>query len=51
MNSEFFYIKPNDNIIVNPNNPKVKESGFVGNIGTVLTIASLALSITILLSR
>lgn len=51
MNSEYYYMKPNDQIIVNPNNPKVKESGFVGNINTVLTIASLALSITILLSR
>lgn len=51
MNSEYYYIKPNDNIIVNQNNPRVKESGFIGNIGTVLTIASLALSITILLSR
>lgn len=51
MNSEYYYIKPNDQIIVNQNNPRVKESGFIGNIGTVLTIASLALSITILLSR
>lgn len=51
MNTEYYFIKPNDNIIVNQNNPKVKESGFIGNIGTVLTIASLALSITILLSR
>ena len=51
MNSEYFYIKPNDNIIVNPNNPKVKESGFVSNVGTLLTVASLALSITILLTR
>jgi len=51
MNSEYYYIKPNDNIIVNQNNPRVKESGFVGNVGTVLTIASLALSITILLTR
>ena len=51
MNGEYYYVKPNDNIIVNPNNPKIKESGFVGNVGTILTIASLALSITILLSR
>lgn len=51
MNSEYYFVKPNDNIIVNQNNPRVKESGFIGNIGTVLTIASLALSITILLSR
>jgi len=51
MDSEFYFIKPNDVIIVNPNNPRVKNAGFVGNVGTVLTIASLALSITILLSR
>ncbi|MBU2927572.1 polysaccharide biosynthesis/export family protein [Winogradskyella psychrotolerans] len=51
MNSEFYYIKPNDLIVVNPNDTKVKESGFIGNIGTVLTIASLALTITILLAR
>ncbi|MHA7842211.1 MAG: polysaccharide biosynthesis/export family protein [Winogradskyella sp.] len=51
MNSEFYFIKPNDNIIVNPNNPKVKSAGFVGNVSTILTIASLALSVTILLTR
>ncbi|WP_369997319.1 polysaccharide biosynthesis/export family protein [Winogradskyella sp.] len=51
MNSEFYFIKPNDVIVVNPNNPRVKNAGFVGDVGTVLTIASLALSITILLSR
>lgn len=51
MNSEFYFVKPNDMIVVNPNNPRVKESGFIGNVGTVLTIASLALSITILLTR
>ncbi len=51
MNSEFYFIKPNDVIVVNPNEPRVKNAGFVGNIGTVLTIASLALSVTILLTR
>ena len=51
MNSEYYYIKPNDVIIVNPNNPRVKNAGFVGNVGTVLTIASLVLSSIILLSR
>ncbi|MFK7833719.1 MAG: polysaccharide biosynthesis/export family protein [Winogradskyella sp.] len=51
MNSEFYFIKPNDVIVVHPNNPRVKNAGFIGDIGTVLTIASLALSITILLSR
>jgi polysaccharide export outer membrane protein len=51
MNSEYYYIKPNDTVIVNPNNPRVKNAGFVGNVGTVLTIASLLLSSIILLTR
>ncbi|WP_179343801.1 polysaccharide biosynthesis/export family protein [Winogradskyella ursingii] len=51
LNSEFYFIKPNDVIVVNPNNPQVKRAGFIGDVGTVLTIASLALSITILLTR
>jgi polysaccharide export outer membrane protein len=51
MNSPYYFVKPNDLIVVNPNNPRVKNAGYVSNIGTVLTIASLALSITILLTR
>ncbi|WP_299119755.1 polysaccharide biosynthesis/export family protein [uncultured Winogradskyella sp.] len=51
MNSEFYFVRPNDFIIVNQNNPRVKNAGFVKDVGTILTIASLALSITILLSR
>lgn len=51
MNSDYYFIRPNDVIVVNPNNPRVKNAGFIGNIGTVLTIASLALSVTILLTR
>lgn len=51
LNSEFYFIKPNDVIVINPNNPKVKKAGFVGDVGTILTIASLALSVTILLTR
>lgn len=51
MNSEYYFIKPNDMIVVNPNEPKVKSSGFIGNVGTVATVISLALSITILLTR
>ena len=51
MNSEYYFIKPNDLIVVNPNDPKVKSSGFIGNVGTVATVISLVLSITILLTR
>ncbi|MDT0559373.1 polysaccharide biosynthesis/export family protein [Ichthyenterobacterium sp. W332] len=51
LNNPYYTIQPNDIIYVNQNNPKVKTAGFVGNVGTVLTIASLALSVTILLTR
>lgn len=51
MNSEYYYIKPNDQIIVNQNNPRVMNSGYIGSTGTILTIASLLLSVAVLLSR
>lgn len=51
MKSDYYFIKPNDVVVVNPNNPKVKSSGFIGNVGTVATVISLVLSITILLTR
>lgn len=50
-NSPYYRIKPNDVVIVNPNSTKVKSAGFIGNSGTVLTIASLVLSSIILLTR
>ncbi len=51
LDSPYYFIKPNDVISVNPNNPKVKSAGFIGNAATVLTIASLVLSSIILLTR
>ena len=51
MNSDFYFVKPNDVIIVNPNEKSVKSAGIIGNIGTVLTIASVTLSAIILLTR
>ncbi|MFK7782566.1 polysaccharide biosynthesis/export family protein [Psychroserpens sp.] len=51
MNSEFFFVKPNDTIIVNPNNPKVKSAGYIGNIGTLLGVTSIILSSIVLLTR
>jgi polysaccharide export outer membrane protein len=51
MDSEFYFVKPNDVIIVNPNDPRVKNAGFISDIGVLLTIASLALSVAVLLSR
>jgi len=51
MNSQYYFIKPNDLIIVNPNNPKIKSAGFVGSVGTVATVLSIAISLTILITR
>lgn len=50
-NTEFFFIDPNDVIYVRPNTAKVKSSGLVGNVGTVISVLSLMLSLTIVLTR
>lgn len=49
--SPYYYVKQNDVIVVNPNGPKVKSAGFIGNAGNVLTIVSLLLSTVVLLTR
>lgn len=49
--SPYYLIKPNDVIIVNPNGPKIKSSGFITNIGSLLSVFSIILSTVILLSR
>lgn len=51
MNSDSYYIFPNDIIIINPNNPKVKSAGFIGNLGTAISVVSVLLSSIILLTR
>lgn len=51
MNNPNYAIRQNDVLVVNPNNPKVKTAGYIGNTSTVLTIASLLLSSIILLTR
>jgi len=51
MKGSYYLLKSNDVIIVNPNNPKVKSAGFIGNVGSLATIVSLVLSVTILLTR
>ena len=49
LNSPYQNIKPNDVIIVNPNSKKVTSAGLIGNISTVLSIASILLSTIILI--
>jgi polysaccharide export outer membrane protein len=48
MNTESFYIQPNDVIIVRPNFRKIKSAGFIGNPSSIASISSLLLSITLL---
>jgi len=50
-NSPYYYIKPNDFIVVNPNGPKVKSAGFVGNTGTLISVASIILTSIVLITR
>ena len=45
------FIKPNDVIIVNPNNPKVKSAGFIGNVGTVISVISILLTTVVLITK
>jgi polysaccharide biosynthesis/export protein len=49
LNSSFQNIQPNDVIIVNQNSKKISSAGLVGNISTVLSIASILLSTIILI--
>lgn len=51
IHGEFYYIKQNDVIYVNPNMAKVKSAGFIGNAATVLTLASVILSSVVLITR
>ncbi|KIA96292.1 ligand-binding protein [Flavobacterium sp. KMS] len=51
MNNPDYTIRQNDVLVINPNNSKVKTSGYIGNAATILTIASLVLSSVILLTR
>lgn len=51
LTSPFYHIKPNDVIVVNPNEPKVKSAGFVGNTGTLLSVISILLTTIVLITR
>jgi polysaccharide export outer membrane protein len=51
MNDSKYVVKQNDVLVINPNNPKIKTAGYIGNTGTLLTVFSLVLSSLILLTR
>ena len=49
--SEAYFIKQNDVIIVNPNYSKTKSGGIIGNTGTVVSLISLLLTTYLLLKK
>jgi polysaccharide export outer membrane protein len=49
--SPYYYVKQNDIIIVNPNGPKVLQSGYLTNIGSVLGILSFGITVVLLLKK
>ena len=44
LNGSYAVVKPNDVIVVDPNGSKIKSSGFFGNSGSFVSIASLLIS-------
>ncbi|MGM0635372.1 MAG: polysaccharide biosynthesis/export family protein [Bacteroidota bacterium] len=51
MNTPYYYIRQNDLIYVEPNNPKVKSAGFVSGVGTLLSVVSIMLSAIVIIVR
>ena len=49
--SPYYFIKQNDIIYVNPSGPVIKSAGYIGNLGTFLSVFSLALSTVLLIIR
>ena len=51
LQSPFYYLNQNDIIYVKPNNARVKSSGFIGDVKTLTSILSLAVSLFIVITR
>lgn len=51
MNSPFYYMKQNDVVYVQPNDPQIKTAGYIGTVGTVLSVFSIMLSIGLLMFK
>lgn len=47
----YYEIQSNDVIVVQPNYSKVKSAGFIGSPGTIVSVASLIISLTILFTN
>ncbi|MDB2587252.1 polysaccharide biosynthesis/export family protein [Flavobacteriaceae bacterium] len=51
INPDYFYLQQNDMVYVRPNTARVKSSGLIGNVGTLVSVLSLVVSLTILITR
>ncbi|QAA83008.1 polysaccharide export protein [Aequorivita sp. H23M31] len=51
MNSEYYYLKQNDVVYVEPNNAQRQSAAFNRNAGVYVSIASLLLSVVVLITR
>ena len=51
MNDATYYVKPNDVIVVRPNAAKVKSSGFIGNLTSLLSVVSIIITATFLIKN
>ncbi|MGB5981039.1 MAG: polysaccharide biosynthesis/export family protein [Nonlabens sp.] len=49
--SEFYYLQQNDVVVVNPNNARIQSAGFNRNAPIFVSIASLLLSIIVIIER
>lgn len=51
MNGPYYFIKPNDVILVKPNNPAVKRAGFISSPSALIGIVASVLSLTFILTN
>ena len=51
MNSPYYFLKQNDMVYVEPNNPRVKSAGFIGNVGNLISVVSIVMSAAVLIFR
>lgn len=49
--SPYYFVKPNDVIVVDPNTAKIKSSGIIGNPGNLISVVSVLLSSIILIKN
>lgn len=51
LNGPYNFIKPNDVIVVNQNNPKVKTAGYIPSLAALLGVMTVSLTLVILLTN